>query len=189
MDPLTAFSLACGVIQVIDFSTKVLFQCREIYKNGSLAENESIEAMAEHLTTLRADLQPSTTAIGTQTAGDTELLLLSDRCSEMAKELVVAVGGLKVGSSASKWKAGRVVFRGLRKKGTIEGLQRDLDGCRRVLDTKVLADLRLVTILLDIYERKGWIPIRVSEMMVLRKRCTIYMIFYQHPCLDKAFKF
>lgn len=155
MDPLTAFSLACGVIQVLDFSTKVLSQCREIYKNGSLSENESTESMVEHLTTLRADLQPSTTATGAQTAGDKELMQLADRCSGMAKELVAELGELKVGRGDSRWKAGRVVFRGLRKRGPVERLQRDLDGCRRVLDTKVLADLRLVPSLLYPRELKG----------------------------------
>jgi len=144
MDPLTAFSLACGVIQAIDFSTKVLSQCREIYKNGSLSENESIESMAEHLTTLGADLQPNTSSTGTQTAGDKDLIQLSIKCSEMAKELVAELQSIKAGSTSSKWKAVSATLRNLKKKSTIEGMQRQLDGYRNILDTKVLADLRLV---------------------------------------------
>jgi hypothetical protein len=144
MDPLTAFSLACGVIQVIDFSAKVLSQCREIYKNGSLSENESIKSMAEHLITLRADLQPTTSSIGTQTAGDKDLVQLSNKCSEMAKELVGELQSLKAGSTSSKWKAVSVTLRNLKKKSTIESMQRQLDGYRKILDTKVLADLSLV---------------------------------------------
>lgn len=61
MDPLTAFSLACGVIQVVDFSTKLLSKSREIYKNGSLVENKEIESMAKNLTNLRTDLNISIT--------------------------------------------------------------------------------------------------------------------------------
>ncbi len=144
MDPLTAFSLACGVIQVIDFSAKVLSQCREIYKNGSLSKNESIESMAEHLITLRADLQPTTSSIGTQTAGDKDLVQLSNKCSEMAKELVGELQSLKAGSTSSKWKAVSVTLRNLKKSSTIESMQRQLDGYRKILDTKVLADLSLV---------------------------------------------
>jgi len=144
MDPLTAFSLACGVIQVIDFSAKVLSQCREIYKNGSLSENESIKSMVEHLITLRADLQPTTSSIGTQTAGDKDLVQLSNKCSEMAKELVGELQSLKAGSTSSKWKAVSVTLRNLKKKSTIESMQRQLDGYRKILDTKVLADLSLV---------------------------------------------
>lgn len=50
MDPLTAFSLACGVIQIVDFGTKVVQQCRELYKDGSLSEYVDVEEMAKHLT-------------------------------------------------------------------------------------------------------------------------------------------
>lgn len=145
MDPITAFSLAVGVIQVIDFSTKTLSQFREIYKNGSLSEHESIESMTEHLTTLRADLQPSTAATGIQTAGDKDLTQLSTKCSDMAKELAAELQSLKVGSTGSRWKAVTVTFRSLKKKGTVDRMEKRLDECRRILDTKILADLRLVT--------------------------------------------
>jgi len=155
MDPLTAFSLACGVIQVIDFSTKVLSQCREIYKNGSLSENESIESMAEVLTTLRADMQPTTSSTGTPTAGDKDLIQLSIKCSEMAKELIGELQSLKAGSTGSRWKAVSSTYRSLRKKSTIDRMQRQLEEYRKIMDTKVLADLRLVTSLLHIYEPEG----------------------------------
>lgn len=39
MDPVTAFSLAAGILQVVDISFKALKQCRELYKDGSLAEH------------------------------------------------------------------------------------------------------------------------------------------------------
>ena len=41
MDPITAFSLAAGVLQVIDLSLKALSKCRETYRDGSLAEHQS----------------------------------------------------------------------------------------------------------------------------------------------------
>jgi len=171
MDPITAFSLACGVIQVIDFNTKVLSQCREIYKNGSLSENESIESMAEHLTTLRADLQPTTSSTGAQTAGDKDLIQLSIKCSEMAKELVAELQSLKAGSTGSRWKAVSVTFRSIKKKSTIDRMQRQLDEYRKILNTKVLADLRLVTSLLHTREPKDSVVGGVSrtvDIVVLR---------------------
>ncbi len=39
MDPLTAFSLACGVIQVVDFSLNVVGKCREVYRDGTSTEH------------------------------------------------------------------------------------------------------------------------------------------------------
>ena len=56
MDPLTAFSLACGVIQVVDFSTKLVSRCREIYKNGLSSENSELEDLAVYLKGLRSTL-------------------------------------------------------------------------------------------------------------------------------------
>lgn len=49
MDPVTAFSLAAGVIQVIDLSSKALSKCREIHKDGSLAQNRATEEITEYL--------------------------------------------------------------------------------------------------------------------------------------------
>lgn len=56
MDPLTAFSLACGVIQVVDFSTKTVAKCVEIYKEGSSSEYRDLEDLTKHLVEARAKL-------------------------------------------------------------------------------------------------------------------------------------
>lgn len=49
MDPVTAFSLAAGVIQVIDCSFKVVKICRELKKDGSLAPHRNTEELADTL--------------------------------------------------------------------------------------------------------------------------------------------
>lgn len=155
MDPITAFSLACGVIQVIDFSVNVLSKCREIHKHGSLSENENIESMAEQLTTLRADLQPTTLSTSTRTAtssGDRDPIQLSSRCSEMAKELVGELQSLKAGSTGSRWKAISSTYRSLKKRSMIDRMQKQLDELRSILNTKVLADLRSVIFFFNIHE-------------------------------------
>lgn len=44
MEPLTAFSLAAGVLQVVDFSFRAIKTCRELYKDGSVSgHRESVE--------------------------------------------------------------------------------------------------------------------------------------------------
>lgn len=49
MEAVTAFALAAGVLQVVDLSCKALANCRELYKNGSVAEYKSAEEMTKHL--------------------------------------------------------------------------------------------------------------------------------------------
>ena len=49
MDPATAFSLAVGVLQVIDYSFKVVKICRELAKDGSLAPHRNTEKLTDTL--------------------------------------------------------------------------------------------------------------------------------------------
>ena len=49
MDPVTAFSLAAGVLQVLDLSLKALGKCREIYKDGSLAQHRQTAEITQSL--------------------------------------------------------------------------------------------------------------------------------------------
>lgn len=49
MDPATAFSIAAGVLQVVHLSFKAFATCRELYKDGSLAENESTKEVTQDL--------------------------------------------------------------------------------------------------------------------------------------------
>ena len=44
MDPVTAFGLAAGILQVVDVSFRALALCRELCRDGSLAEHrETVE--------------------------------------------------------------------------------------------------------------------------------------------------
>ena len=49
MDPVTAFGLAAGVLQVLGFSFEALSSGREIRKDGSLAEHRSTEEITKSL--------------------------------------------------------------------------------------------------------------------------------------------
>ena len=49
MDPITAFGLAAGIITIIDFSYKTLKTCKELYKDGSLAEHRVTNETAKQL--------------------------------------------------------------------------------------------------------------------------------------------
>ena len=89
MDPVSAFSLACSVIQVVDFSTRVIASFQELYKNGSLAGNEEIEDIALRLDSLRDDLElPTSSSDQSLHFDDKNLLQLADDCSETAKDVI-----------------------------------------------------------------------------------------------------
>jgi hypothetical protein len=57
MDPISAFSLACNIIQVVDFGFKLAAGCRQIYASGSLESNDHIELVATDLRRISEEIE------------------------------------------------------------------------------------------------------------------------------------
>ena len=149
MDPLTAFSLACGVIQVVDFSTKIVVKCRQIYKDGASSEYNEIESMTRSLTDLTTDLRLPSTIQSPGSApqlyhDDQELLKLAQQCSETATELINELKKLSIQGRHRKRDAFRKAVKGAWKHSAIEAIQKRLEHYRRTLDTRILINLRFV---------------------------------------------
>ena len=145
MDPLTAFSLACGVIQVVDFSTKTLLKCKELYQEGSLSEYQELEDLTNHLVDVRDKLELTTVKQNAGNLGaaeDRSLLEVAGQCSKTAEDLVEKFRSLKIEGSRKKrqavWKTAKLLW----KKGELRDTQRRLDAYRHVLDTQILMNLR-----------------------------------------------
>lgn len=150
MDPLTAFSLACNVIQVVDFSTKIVVTCRELYKDGASSKNQEIESMTKHLTDLFTGLDFTNTVTSPGAAShlyhdDQDLLKLAQQCSGTAIELIGELEKLRTQSQQKKRDALRKAIKVLRKGGAIKDIQKRLEQHRRALDTRILINLRFVS--------------------------------------------
>ena len=144
MDPVTAFSLACGVIQVVDFSIKVLAKCKEIYDHGALSEHQEIEEITKHLADLQIDTSlPQSSGIA-QTPADRELWELAKTCSATAEQLVAKLQNLKIEGPHKKRQAIAKTVKAFREKKEMQDLEKRLNSCRSVLDTKILVSLRFV---------------------------------------------
>ena len=138
MEPLAAFSLACCVIQVVDFSTKVVGNFRKICKDGSLSEHEEIKGLTRYLTEVRVKLGV------TDHSSDEELFTLAAECSTTAQALITELEKLRVDGSHRKRQAVSKAFMSVRKKKCIDETQKRLGEYQRVLDTRILVDLRFV---------------------------------------------
>ena len=147
MDPLTAFSLACGVIQIVDYSTKTLMKCREIYKEGSLSDYQSLENYTKHLIDVREKLDihndPQSTGSPT-TVNDQSLIELSRQCSETAGQLVTKLQVLKILGPRKKRQAILKTVKLLWEKGETDEIEKRLGEYRKALDTQILVSLRSV---------------------------------------------
>ena len=148
MDPLTAFSLACGVIQVVDLSIKTLSKCKELCQEGSWAEYQELEDLTNHLVDVRDKLEltngkQNAEALGA--ADDQSLLEVAGKCSKTADHLVEKFRSLKIEGPHKKRQAVLKTVKLLWDKSELRDIQRRLDGYRNVLDTQILIDLRYVS--------------------------------------------
>ena len=147
MDPLTAFSLVCGVIQVVDFGTKTLIKCKEIYKGGSSSEYQKLEDLTKNLVDVRSELDLPRVH---QTGGsfdkpdEQSLLELASRCSATADQLIEKLHSLKIEGPHKKRQAVLKTGKLLWEKSEIQEIQKRLDGYRDALDTEILINLRYV---------------------------------------------
>ena len=149
MDPLTALSLACNVIQVIDFSAKIVTNCKELYENGASAKNKEIEFMAKYLASVSTDLKLPETSPSAESAQqvcqeDEKLQKLAQRCSETANELICELQKLAIQGTHRKRDAILTAVKGTWNKTVIEGIENRLEQHRKTLDTLILIDLRYV---------------------------------------------
>lgn len=49
MDPAGAFAIAAGVLQTVHLSFEAVAKCRELYRDGSLAEDKSTKEFTQYL--------------------------------------------------------------------------------------------------------------------------------------------
>lgn len=98
MDPLSAFSLAAGVIQVVDYGTRILSTTYEIYQSGSghTARNVELSTLSRELSGLSEQLQSRLCDVKRPPeASESALLDLCRRCMEASAELQSAIDGLR----------------------------------------------------------------------------------------------
>ena len=147
MDPFSAFSLACGIIQVVDFSTRVLGMCKDMYKNGSLTQNQDLEERAKHLLDLQGRLKPADyhrASTSVQTS-DTRLQQVARECSATADQLVQRLRGLKIEGPHRKRDVSKKIFKAFWERRDIRDIEKRLNAYKQALDREILINLRSVS--------------------------------------------
>ena len=142
MDPLTAFSIASGVIQVLDFALETVQQGREIYQKGATAENIAIEKNVDSFEVATRELDQALQDLHWP-AGPLErsLRAVASECTAVSSELVTEIARLKPNHRSGRCQAALKAVQMILRKDKIERIQRKLESCQRVLDTQILAKL------------------------------------------------
>lgn len=147
MDPVSAFSVACGVLQCAGIGFKVIATAREVYKQGETEEYAQLQEQTsslKHITgELRKQLKPSS---GVQQATmDQQLREVNETCFKTAHELVLKLAKLRL-SSVERDKL-KSVLKGMKavwNESEIERIQQRLRDCQQIVQTSILASIQYV---------------------------------------------
>jgi hypothetical protein len=131
MDPLSAFSIATGVVTFVDFGAKLISLYRGIGKSedGRPAAISALEVQSQQITGNASSARAKIANLQARYPHQFEQLTrLAAECEQAEKEMRSLVGSL-TSHHGTRDKA-RVAFRAMRKKDDVEALQQRLKSIR-----------------------------------------------------------
>lgn len=149
MDPISALSIACNIVQLIDFGCEVVSETRKLYHaaGGASEDTLTLKAVTSDLTDLTKTLRSSlrTASNGALLSADAQRLeKLGAGCADTADELQELLKTLTLQGHATRWKALQATFRGVRSKGRKEDIMKRLQNYREEFNLRVVIGLRYV---------------------------------------------
>lgn len=150
MDPATAFQLACGAVQLIDFGIKTAKELHEISKSpsGMTRENERLESYITSLQRCNSSLSREWRVIGKSelalTPEQQQLKQVSVELERLSNDLLNKLANLKGRSSHRQLKVLSTYYRTLREKSGIEDISNRIQKQKQLLDTGMLIALWFV---------------------------------------------
>jgi hypothetical protein len=144
MESVAILSFACNVLQLVEQAIEAVTICKELYKRGSLDENNQIEQFVDDLTALNKDLDvvfnKNPTAIPRRA---NKLRQIANDVSNTAAELKMVLNQLKLSKKqGNRAKGGAFVgmLKTLYRRGTIDKLRAKLDRQDAALQSCLLKD-------------------------------------------------
>ena len=152
MDPATAFSVACGVIQILQFGMSTAKTVHEIYKNRSALDSKTA-SLDNETSRLRGATSTLTThlenikAVEHELSKDQkELQSVAYQFQDLSYDLLDRIDALKISGSKRKRDLPLQWARIAREKDKIEKTRSRLQRLEHVLNTQMLVNLRYVNI-------------------------------------------
>jgi hypothetical protein len=143
MDPLSALGLASAILQVIDFSSKLISGAAEVYSSvsGTTAELEDSDRAVKSLRSLTRRLDVRVTD-GALSSEDRNLLEIKRGCEQLSRDIQTTIDSTKTKNKGS-WRASFLVsLRAMRRKGKLKTLEERLDRHRAQAQEYLLATMR-----------------------------------------------
>lgn len=167
MEALVIVGLVSNIIQIVDFSSKLLSVSKEIYRSssGGLAAYADLETATTHLVSLNNKIKDSITV-----TSDDALKRLCESCSSITDELFAALNKVKVENKKDKWKSIRKALRSIWTKEQIAALEERLAKFREELNLHIVLNIRYVensqtiTVLIRTFPKGGHLATQTESL-------------------------
>lgn len=145
MDPLSALSLACNVIQLVDFAIDCVQGCKALYEKGSRDEDGTIETYSSTVADANAELQEILKRARQRPGSKpTRLEEIAIAASNTAGELKIEINKLKLSKSQGFRRAGeafKTALKALVNSGKIRKLLQRLETQETAARSIILKEL------------------------------------------------
>lgn len=161
MEPLAALSLVSNVIQIVDFSSRVVSKSSELYNScdGRLVQHTDIAIASADLSKLTTRLSESIELLSVHKSlceDDRALYDLCKGCVDVSNELQNGLAKLQVTGAPSRWKSLRKALKSIWSKEHISELQSSLTQYREQLDSRILMGLRSKLDVVELRQLEGF---------------------------------
>lgn len=146
MDPVAALALACNISQLIKQAVDAVKACKELYEQGGLDQNNTIEEYAESVSVANKELEVALRGQRSASSSPrpTRLGKVAEDASSTTKELKTVLEHLRVSKKQGKSRLGgafKATLKTFFKRGTISNLHRKLELQDAALQSGILKDL------------------------------------------------
>ena len=148
IDPVSALGLVSSLIQVADFSVRILSKADEIGRSadGSMEENRDIEKCAKELVLRNQLLSDSLIRNeGEKDSWDKDDMVLGrlgHDCNRAARELIECLSGLRSYHGRSTFKSVRQAIKAVYSKEKVESMLKRMKGFQEEINSSLLQSIR-----------------------------------------------
>jgi hypothetical protein len=150
MEPLAAIGLASNILQMVDFTKKLISQTREIHTSttGALDIHEGLQASSRNLSELTSSIQGKSSILKFvpsknfhKSTPERRLWILCQETEDITNDIQNAIERIS-GDTTTIWKSTRQAFRSIRSEKEMEALKERLDRIYQEVNSAILFSIR-----------------------------------------------
>lgn len=143
MDPVSALGLTSAILQIIDFSSKLISGAAEVYSSasGTIVKFEDSDRAIESLRTLtrRLDVRNTGSPLSSE---ERSLLETKHGCEDLSRDIQAIIDSTKTRGTRSKRASVVMSWRAMRRKEKLKTLEERLGRYRAQAQEYLLATMR-----------------------------------------------